>query len=129
MESLKTVIKLQHMPPTTNNLFVNVRGKGRIKSERYRTWLSAAGWDMKKYHNQRWNEPVHLTIALGKLRTNSDISNRIKALEDLLVTHKIIPGDSTEWVRAINIYVAQEPFDGVEVTISPASSPLSRKAA
>jgi Holliday junction resolvase RusA-like endonuclease len=126
---MKTVIRLQHMPPSTNNLFVNVRGKGRVKTDRYRTWLQAAGWDMKKYHNHRWNEPVHLTIALGKMRANADISNRIKAIEDLLVTHQIIPGDSAAWVREINIYMAQEPFEGVEVTITPAASPLAREAA
>lgn len=124
----KTVIKLQHMPPSTNSLFVNVRGKGRCKTERYKTWLAAVAWDMKKYHNHRWTEPVHLTIALGKLRANSDISNRIKAVEDLLVSHQIIPGDSREWVRELNVYLAPEPFEGVEVTISPAASPFSEAA-
>lgn len=125
---MKTVIKLQHMPPSTNNLFANVAGRGRVKTERYRTWWQAAGWDMAKYHNHRWEEPVYLTIALGKLNTQSDCSNRVKAIEDLLVAHKIIPGDTIKWVRGVNVYVAQEPFDGVEVTITPAQSPLSEAA-
>lgn len=30
---MKTVLRLQHVPPSTNNLFVNVRGRGRVKSE------------------------------------------------------------------------------------------------
>ncbi len=125
----KTVIKLQHMPPSTNMLYANVRGRGRIKTERYRTWWQAAGWDLVKHHNQRWTEPVYLTIALGKLNPQSDCSNRVKAIEDLLVEHKIIPGDTIKWVRGVNVYVAQEPFEGVEVTITSAASPLARKAA
>lgn len=126
---MKTVIRIQHMPPSTNHLFANVAGKGRIKSDDYRTWRQAAGWDLKKYHNHRWTEPVYLTIALGRLSPNSDCSNRVKAVEDLLVEHQIIPGDSIKWVRGVNVYVAQEPFDGVEVTITPASSPFSKEAA
>jgi hypothetical protein len=125
---MKTLISIAHMPPSTNNLFVNVRGRGRVKSERYRTWLSAAGWDMKRYHNQKWTEPVYLTIRLGKLRANADVSNRIKAIEDLLVLHQIIPGDSIEWVKGVNIALAEEPFEGVEVIITSASSPLKRAA-
>lgn len=125
---MKTVLRLQHVPPSTNNLFVNVRGRGRVKSERYRVWLQAAGWDMKRYHNVRWDTPVYLTIVIGKLRANADVSNRIKALEDLLVTHKIIPGDSVEWVKGVNICVAQEPFEGVQIAIT-AADPIARAAA
>jgi Holliday junction resolvase RusA-like endonuclease len=128
---MKTVIRLQHVPPSTNNLFVNVRGKGRVKSERYRTWLQAAGWDLARFnHNQRWNEPVYLTIAIGNLRANADVSNRVKAIEDLLVVHKIIPGDSIQWVKGVNVYLAQEPFDGVEIAITPATpEQMQRRAA
>lgn len=125
---MKTVIRLQHVPPSTNNLFVNVRGKGRVKSERYRTWLQAAGWDLARFnHNQRWNEPVYLTIVIGKLRAGSDLSNRVKAIEDLLVTHKIIPGDSVEWVKGINVFTAPIPFDGVEISIT-AADPVTVQA-
>lgn len=119
---MKSIIKLAHIPPSTNNLFVNVRGKGRVRSERYRTWLQAAGWDMKRYHNIRWDVPVCLTIVIGKLRANADVSNRIKAVEDLLVSHKIIPGDSIEWVRGVSVSLAQEPFEGCEISITPATA-------
>jgi hypothetical protein len=117
---LKSVIRLQHVPPSTNGLFANVPGRGRVRSERYRTWLNAAGWDMARYHNVRWQEPVYLTICIGKLRQGSDISNRAKAVEDLLVTHGIIPGDDIKWVRGVNVYLAQEPFDGCEIAITAA---------
>jgi hypothetical protein len=130
---MKTVIKLSHVPPSTNALFANVRGKGRIKTERYRTWIQAAGWDLARFnHNQRWTVPVYLTIIIGKLRAGSDVSNRVKAIEDLLVAHKIIPGDSVEWVKGVNVFMAPIPFDGVEISITaadPVTIPERRRAA
>lgn len=122
-----TTIRLQHVPPSTNGLYFNRPGKGRVKTDRYRTWLQAAGWDLKRYHNIRFSQPVHLDIKIGKLRANADISNRIKALEDLLVTHKVIPGDSIQWVKGVNIHLSPEPFEGVEIEITPAEP--ERKAA
>lgn len=126
---MKTVIRLQHIPPSTNNLYANVPKRGRVKTDRYRTWLQAAGWDLKHYHNQRWTEPVYLTIAIGKLRANADVSNRVKAIEDLLVAHRIIPGDTIQWVKGVNIYLAQEAFDGVEIAITAADPSSVARAA
>lgn len=123
-----TVIHLQHIPPSTNNLYANVPRRGRVKTERYRTWLQAAGWDMKRYHNVRWNEPVYLAIVIGKLRANADVSNRVKAIEDLLVAHRIIPGDTVQWIRGVDIRLSQKQFDGVEISITP-SHPVGREAA
>ena len=119
---MKTIIRVGHVPPSTNGLYANIRGKGRVKTERYCTWLSAAGWDMKRYHNQKWTEPVYLTIRLGKLRANADVSNRIKAIEDLLVLHEIIPGDSIEWVKSVTVTVSKVPFEGAEIIITSAQS-------
>jgi hypothetical protein len=116
-----TAIRLQHVPPSTNGLYANIPKRGRVKTERYRTWLQAAGWDMKRYHNHHWDEPVYLTIVIGKLRSNADVSNRVKAVEDLLVAHQVIPGDTIEWVKGVNVYLSPEPFDGVEINITPAN--------
>lgn len=125
---MSATIRLNHVPPSTNGLYANVPKVGRVKTDRYRTWLQAAGWDMKRHHNVRFSEPVFLTIVIGKLRANADVSNRVKAVEDLLVTHKTIPGDSVQWVRGVNVYLAQKPFDGVEVTIT-AADPFGLEAA
>ena len=125
---MKSVIRLAHIPPSTNSLYANVAGRGRVKSQRYRTWLQAVGWDMNRYHNHKWTEPVYITIAIGKLRGNADVSNRVKAVEDLLVTYGVIPGDSIKWVRGVNVYLSQEPFDGVEIAITPACPAMSEAA-
>jgi Holliday junction resolvase RusA-like endonuclease len=128
---MKTIIRLKHVPPSTNALFANIPGRGRIKSDRYRTWRQAAGWDLasQHLHNQRWTEPVYLTIVIGKLGSNADIDNRCKALIDLLAEHQIIPGDTVEHVRGVNISLAWEPFDGVEIAITAARRPDFEEAA
>jgi Holliday junction resolvase RusA-like endonuclease len=113
-------IHLQHVPPSTNTLYANVAGRGRIKSERYRTWLQAAGWDMKAAKIKPFTVPVYLSITIGKLRGGSDISNRIKAVEDLLVIHGVIPDDSIKWVKGVYIRLADKPFDGFTIAIMEA---------
>jgi Holliday junction resolvase RusA-like endonuclease len=85
------------MPPSTNSLYRNVPGRGRAKTERYRTWLRAAGNELL---TQRVGlQPIHgaftLTILLpqSKRRSLMDASNYIKATEDLLVRHRLIDDD------------------------------------
>ena len=120
---MKTIIRIEHVPPSSNNIYANVPGKGRVASSRLKTWRIAAGWDLQRAKPHKWTVPVYLTIAIGKLPANSDLSNRVKAIEDLLVTHQIIPGDTIKWVRGINCYLAQVPFKGVEIAIT-AADPL-----
>jgi Holliday junction resolvase RusA-like endonuclease len=118
---MKTVIHLQHLPPSLNNMYANVPGKGRIKSDRYRTWRSAAGWDIKAQRLHNWTEPVFLQLTFGGLRSNADVSNRIKAIEDLLVEHGIIQGDTimhVPWVQARAVPASY--MKGVEIVITAA---------
>lgn len=85
------------MPPTTNHLYANKVGRGgrsagRTISKGYAAWLEEAGWHART----AWAEagkpilkaPLKLVIRL-KLDRKSDISNRIKAIEDMMV--KTIP--------------------------------------
>lgn len=89
------VITSPHIPPSLNNIYVNVPGKGRVKSSRYRTWKTAAGWDVKLARIVQIGGPVHLSIIVEKPRgVRSDISNRIKPLEDLLTDMDVLVDDS-----------------------------------
>lgn len=115
-----TTIRLQHVPPPLSALFTNVPKRGRVRTERYKVWLQAVGWDMKRYHNVRFHEPVEIAITIGKLRSNSDLSNRVKAIEDLLVSHGVIKDDSVTYLKGSAVRIAQEPFEGVEISITPA---------
>ncbi len=91
-------------PPSTNALYRNVPRVGRVKTERYKTWLRAAG-------NEVLATPLEARLPIeGKFyfifflsdadRYNKDGSvkrkdgaNFIKAAEDLLVIHGLVEDD------------------------------------
>ena len=92
-----TIININHAPPSLNNIYANVPGRGRVKSGRYKTWRSAAGWDIKAAIGPSFEAyacPVLLDLTVEKPRNRSDISNRIKAVEDLLTEMGVIADDS-----------------------------------
>lgn len=84
-------------PPSVNNLFANVPGKGRVRSQRYRTWANAAGWSMRRTDHGTINfwqvalGPVCVSIINGNVR--GDIDNGAKAVLDLLVDMGVIGDD------------------------------------
>lgn len=90
-----TTILLDSLPPSVNSLFTNVTGKGRVRTDRYRVWANAMGWQLKAQRP----EPVkgHIALEIVCVRKDNrkrDLSNFIKALEDLLVTHGVIEDDA-----------------------------------
>lgn len=92
-----TVIHIQNAPPSLNNIYANIPGRGRVKSGRYKVWRSAAGWDIKAAIGpsfETYSCPVLLDLTVEKPRVRSDISNRIKAVEDLLTEMGVIADDS-----------------------------------
>ena len=86
------MITLPH-PPSVNAMFRNVRGRGRAKTDRYKVWLNAAGWDIKAQRPERIAGPVAIDITVQRRNRNSDIDNLIKPILDLLVTHGVIDDD------------------------------------
>jgi Holliday junction resolvase RusA-like endonuclease len=82
-------------PPSVNALYRNVPGHGRVKTERYRTWAAAAGWEIARQRpgKVRGRYAIRLTVERTDNRRR-DLANLIKAAEDLLVTHDVIEDDS-----------------------------------
>lgn len=85
-------------PPSTNCLYA---GKGRrYKSKRYEKWISEARYAL-------WNQvfkpvcekaPLQITYIFGRPdKRVRDAANFIKAVDDLLVSQKVIPDDS--WIH------------------------------
>lgn len=103
------------MPPSVNDLYRNVPGVGRVRSKRCKLWLAQAGWQLQSQPRLAFVGDVDLVFRFGPRKPNADVSNRIKAAEDLLVKHGIIEDDryvvkvSAEWADDVN---------GCEVTIS-----------
>lgn len=80
--------------PSVNNLFTNVPGRGRVRSERYRAWIDAACWSMKARHPSGWqmlSGPVAIEITTGNAR--QDIDNCSKGILDLLAYMRVIDDD------------------------------------
>ena len=83
------------MPPSTNGLYRNVPGRGRVKTQRLNTWLRAAGHDINRQPCQRIIGDYSLGIYINPPdRRRRDIDNHIKAISDLLVEHRLVDDDS-----------------------------------
>jgi crossover junction endodeoxyribonuclease RusA len=79
-------------PPSTNALYANVPGKGRVKTRAYKAWITEAGWEIKIQLGgtiHTWNEPVGMLIE-GVKRLDLD---NLKAIPDLCKTMGLIADD------------------------------------
>lgn len=82
------------LPPSTNALFSNAPGHGRAKTKAYAKWLRQARLHLMA-------EGVRLPLPMGRYRMDiavpwrmrGDISNRIKAIEDLCVKAGLLVDD------------------------------------
>lgn len=96
------------LPPSVNELFVPAAGrkKGsgrqRVKTARYKAWITAAGWQLKtactaaRARLDPKDPPFASNFGLWlRLDTDhkSDITNRIKSIEDLFVAMGLTTGD------------------------------------
>lgn len=95
-------------PPTVNNLFINAaKGRGRFPSPQYKLWRKIAGEMILAQGRHSIRGRVTLSIAIARPdRRRRDISNLIKAVEDLLVEMGVIEDDSLverlsiQWIEA-----------------------------
>lgn len=84
-------------PPSLNNLFANVPGRGRVRAKRYRVWANAAGWELKEQGPlPRMKGPVGVRVELTPPdRRKRDLDNvGTKAVLDLLTELEVIEDDS-----------------------------------
>jgi Holliday junction resolvase RusA-like endonuclease len=119
-----TVINLP-FPPSTNGLFFNT-GKSRARTQNYDSWIQAAGAEIMRQRPKKVSGPVILTFELqeGQDNRRRDVSNRIKAAEDLLVKHGIIEADHDLIVRKVTALWTSD-VEGVRVTIEPLFSSVA----
>lgn len=106
-------------PPSTNNLFINVK-RGRIPSQRYADWRTEAGWALKAQNPSAITGPVWLRYLFqdGKDNRKRDIGNLEKAPTDLLVEHGVIEADDNTVVRGISLAWSKD-VTGARVIITP----------
>ncbi len=111
------MIKLVNLatPPALNNLFFNVAGKGRVKSDRYRTWRNAVTWEVTAQKPKSISGPVALSITIEDGASRADLDGLAKAPIDMLVDLGIIDGDGPKVVRSIKLQWGAGPGMTVEV--------------
>ncbi len=89
------------MPPSTNTLYRNVAGKGRVTSARYMRWKEAAATEALLQRQKHIGGPVEVSIRVKRDR-RSDIDNRVKAAVDFLVSQGFIDDDRTLCALLLN---------------------------
>lgn len=86
-------IDLSTPPPSVNNAFINLPGRGRVKSKQYRAWTQAAAWEVAAQRPRRITGYVIVDMSIGRTTRASDIDNRCKGILDLLVQTGVIEDD------------------------------------
>lgn len=95
-------------PPSVNALFLNVPGKGRVRTKEYDRWRGVAGWELKAQRPGKFTEPVEVTVELCPPNKRAfDADNKNKAVMDLLVLHEVIPDDSIRYVRSVTAKIVE----------------------
>lgn len=102
-------------PPSLNNLFLNVRGKGRVPSIRYKNWRERATQAMWGQRMIAFDGPVHIDIVFEDTG-QADLDNLAKGIVDHLVHHRLIYDDSRKIVRRVCLEWGQ--VKGAVVTVS-----------
>lgn len=93
-------IASQHIPPSQNKAFANNKGagRGRTKTQEYRTWATAFGYDLNAAmrHQKPITGPYSIEITIDRSRRHrlSDVMNREKVVSDILQAHGIIENDN-----------------------------------
>jgi len=108
------------LPPSTNNLFATDRSsRRRFRTAEYLAWVKENGYRLNAQRPLLMAGKVILLIELEEPKTahRQDCTNRVKAVEDLLVSHRIIQGDDQRFVRSVTSSWA--PVEGCKVTVRP----------
>lgn len=96
------VLNLPIMPPSANQLFAN-RGRQRIKTEAYDSWLRQMGLVIRAQCKTRIVGRADIVIDLEDKHPSRDADNCIKGICDLLVKVGIIADDSAKHVRSVSV--------------------------
>lgn len=80
-------------PPSVNEAFRNVRGKGRVRTEAYNDWASHASWVIRSQRPGSMRGNCVVMIGIDRVSARADIDNRLKLSLDMLVKEKVIEDD------------------------------------
>lgn len=107
-------------PVSVNAMYLNVSGKGRVKTPRYKTWLEAAGWSIRAAKPTRLYGQFSLQMTLYTAdEKRRDVDNTVKPVLDLLVAHDLIEDDA----KCVELHVrkVRSATAYAEITVRPAA--------
>lgn len=114
------------VPPSLNNIFFNVKRKGRIKTPLYTAWLVKCHDELRKQSG--WHVPgkTRIRMTYSRAQTKADLDNLQKPVLDLLVQAGRIADDrNVVEIRAsfgpvkgtlIEIWAASQSIPGADLT-------------
>ncbi len=82
------------IPPSVNELFRNVPGKGRVKTQVYNDWRAHALTSIRMQQLTPIDGHVLIRLNVEMAGNRADLDNRVKAIFDAIVEAKIIRDDS-----------------------------------
>lgn len=109
-------------PPSVNELFRNAGAgdlrTGRIRTEAYTQWHRQASMELLAQKPRSIRGKVSLAFFFGERSPLADVSNYVKAAEDLLVEMAVIEGDNRKCVQGISACWVPS-YHGCVVHITP----------
>lgn len=99
-------------PPSLNNLYVNAGSRGRVRSQKYAEWATAAGWELKAQRPRHILDDCQVLIEVRRPNRRADVDGKCKAVLDLM-TGLVWADDS----QVIDLRVRWAPVDGCRVTV------------
>ena len=84
-------------PISLNEIYKNNKkpcGRGRSKTDKYKKWLTATGWEVRTHNIEPIKGPYQLELHVGRKSTRADSDNLIKPIADLLVSLGITEDDA-----------------------------------
>ncbi len=110
-------------PPSTNALYKNVRGKGRVKTRQYDDWLMIATTALRQQKIEPFKGRAVAIMGVERTSMNADIDNRIKAAWDAIVKAGVIRDDSLITATAVTWQPAANGLTRIE--LRSADEPLT----
>ncbi|GLS45117.1 RusA family crossover junction endodeoxyribonuclease [Methylobacterium brachythecii] len=96
------------LPPSTNSLFANVAGRGRIKTPKYRAWRQQAVLQISIAVPRPGRIAGVCDVEIFMPPFTGDTDNRIKPCLDAAVEAGIIAGDDQRFVRKVSAHPGTE---------------------